>query len=155
MLRIKPSNNAELLASLNQEVQEWHHRNYPERFKPYNQWAIEKTFEELLESPDWLAWVAWWGERPVGYTLSLIRVQPDSAFTYQSNIWYLDQVCVTEAYRGRGIAKALMETIKTEALKRDIVLIEMNHWTKNITAKNFFTRQGFQYFNERMHLKLS
>ena len=155
MLQIKPSNNAQLLAILNREVQEWHHNTYPQQFKAYNETGIHEAFQELLELPNWFAFAAWWDNEPVGYTFSFIREQPDSAFTYKSNIWVLDQICVKASFRRKGIACALLESAKNEALKKGIMLLEMNHWTENDLARNFFTNQGFQYFNERMRLKLS
>ncbi|MED3931763.1 GNAT family N-acetyltransferase [Priestia megaterium] len=57
--------------------------------------------------------------------------------------YYIDSLCVDEAYRGKGIGTALLNVAKQEAKKRKMFL-SLNVEYNNVEAKKLYQRIGFQ-----------
>ena len=57
--------------------------------------------------------------------------------------YYIDSLCVDEAYRGKGIGTALLNVAKQEAKKRKMFL-SLNVEYTNVEAKKLYQRIGFQ-----------
>ena len=60
---------------------------------------------------------------------------------------YIDLLVVKEEYRGRGIAKKLMSLIEEEALKSNVVRLDLG--TAEFQARDFYKKLGFSVVNER------
>jgi diamine N-acetyltransferase len=153
-IQIRETNDAALLASLNEQVQQLHHELYPEVFKPFDPEAIADFFRSLFVEREAKAFLAVDGETVLGYVLLLVVDKKENPFQYERSYLELDQLLVLEEYRGQGIAKLLLE--QTIAWAREVLLdrIELNHWTLNHGARRFFNANGFRYCRESMFMKL-
>jgi diamine N-acetyltransferase len=108
-IQIRETNDAALLASLNEQVQQLHHELYPEVFKPFDPEAITVFFESLFVEREAKAFLAVDGETVLGYVLLLVVDKKENPFQYERSYLELDQLLVLEEYRGIGIAKLLLE----------------------------------------------
>lgn len=150
MITIKESSDAALLADLNKEVQEHHHNMYPEIFRPYVKEEIERAIRKMLSGRDARAYVAYDGETAVGYALIFISRFNQNAFQVARNAMQVDQLCVLAAHRKKGVGQALMKHLEKIAKEEKVSRLDLNHWTKNDSAREFFGKNGFGYYNERM-----
>ena len=150
MAVIIETKDVQLLAEMNEEIQTLHYDLYPQVFKPYNFEMVEQAFEHFLDHPDARAYVAMQDNVPAGYILIKVKDSIESAFKYASRAIYIDQVAVLENYRGAGIGEELLNKAYEFAFENEIDQVELDHWSMNLTARYFFDKHGFQYFNERM-----
>jgi GNAT superfamily N-acetyltransferase len=150
MITIKQSTDAAFLADLNKEVQEHHHKMYPEIFRPFVKEEVEKAIKKMLGGRDARAYVAYDGETPVGYALIFISRFNQNAFQVARSAMQVDQFAVLSAHRKKGVGQAMMKHLEKVAKEEKITRLDLNHWTKNEDAREFFGKNGFGYYNERM-----
>lgn len=146
--------DAQLLATLNRDVQQLHHDLEPEIFKPYSKDEVTHFFEMLLSDPCVSAYVAMIDHVPAAYILLKQVAVEENWFKYSHTVLHIDQICVEGSYKGKGIGKALVDYAKQIANDKNIKRIEMNYWSKNSNSGEFFRSQGFANYNERLFLSL-
>jgi len=154
MRSIKSCTDAALLAALNEEVQQKHHRMHPGIFKPYDREGIEAEISRYLSQDGAMAFIAWDDQLPAGYLIALERHTRESAYKYASDSLYIDQISVLSSHRGQGIAKALLAYVLDICREKRIGRIELDHWSANEEARRFFSKAGFTYCKETMFLDL-
>lgn len=147
---IDTTRNYHALAQLNETVQSWHHRQYPDEFKPFDRQAVEGVFQNLLEKDNTLALLATHQDQPVGYLLAFIKERPDSPFQYKKTVLYLDQIAVLPAYQKTGVGQRLMDHALAFANESGISEVQLDFWEGNQSAERFFRNNGFTSFNYRM-----
>lgn len=113
-------------------------RNYnlEESQKARVEWC-SKNFDQLLSSSDKFGFMALLNGEPAGYAV---------AYTYPDNSGLLDELFVSEKFRGKGIGKVLMDE-STRWLKGkgcSKMLIKVYQWNRN--AMDFYEREGFEKF---------
>jgi len=143
------------LISLNQEVQSIHVRLFPEVFGRVEKEEVEKWFCEILDNQSTIVLVAEDEEALVAYIIFRKQIRPAHVFRNERECGYIDQVCVTELYRRRGILKAFMNEVKGIAKKWELDRIELDVWSDNAEAKKAFIACGFKTYNEKMEFVLS
>lgn len=80
--------------------------------------------------------------------------------SYESEIWvkhktlYIDDICVDEKERGKGIASALVEYVKNYAKQISCYNITLNVWTGNTDAEKLYTKMGFKTYKTGMEIIL-
>jgi diamine N-acetyltransferase len=150
MIQVLETRDSQLLASLNEEIQRLHHDLYPAIFKPYNRISVLAAFDQLLTDPASKAFAAFREDKAAGYALITKKTKRESAFTYGYQLLYIDQLLVVRQDRSQGLGQVLLNRVYQEAQDLGIHRIELDHWTLNESARYFFEKAGFQYFNERM-----
>ena len=78
----------------------------------------------------------------------------EHAFCKAHKLLYVDQISVSRDHRNKGVGKALINAAKASAAEDGIRRLELDVWTENADAKQFFAAQGFTTFNEVMKLEL-
>lgn len=151
MITIRQTTDAAFLAELNREVQEYHHQMYPEIFRAYNKEEITKAIKRMLGNRDARAFVAYEGDEPLGYALIFVTRFNENAFQVARNAMQVDQLAVLSKHRRKGVGKKLLEHLEKIAREEKISRLDLNHWEKNDLAREFFGKQGFQYYNSRMY----
>ncbi|MAY84287.1 MAG: hypothetical protein CMP59_09155 [Flavobacteriales bacterium] len=149
-MTIESTKDFKLLASLNEEVQDWHHKHYPEVFKQFDQTAIEDAFKVLIKKENTFAFVAEENAHAVGYLLAFIEHRTESAFQYERKILNIDQILVLEQLRKSGIGQALMDRAILLAKEKGVDEIQLEPWEENQLALEFFAKNGFEYFKHKM-----
>ena len=130
-LKILRTEDPELVARLNHDVQNLHYEIEPELFKPFLQEGMSSMFAKMLEDPAMSAYVAYVDETPAAYMVIGQRVFEENPFRYGYSVLHIDQICVDSEFKGQGIGKALVDFAKQLARENHISRIEMNYWTKN------------------------
>ena len=143
--------DAEVLSSLNVDVQTIHWSALPTRFKPPGPDAFPPAAAAaLLEEPDNLVFIAEVDSLPVGYAYAEVIHRPETAFSYADDLVYLHHISVRPSYRKQGLGRALMDAVRSAASERGITVLAIDVWTFNEDARSFFRRCGFTPYNERL-----
>ncbi|HEX9058791.1 MAG TPA: GNAT family N-acetyltransferase [Clostridia bacterium] len=150
MMKIMETNDAELLAVLNRDVQEIHAEIEPGIFKKYSKEGMQKLFEEALKNENTKGFVAYYDGKPVGYALVSKRDIPETYFKYPYSVVYIEQICIDRKYIRKNAGKELVNHVKSYAESLGVKRIELDFWCKNENAGQFFRSQGFSTFNKRM-----
>lgn len=150
MIRIAESTDHILIAALNSEVQQLHHELHPEIFKPFDKQGIEAAMRSFLTDNNCRAFVAWKEEEPVGYMILVLRETGDNAFHYNTRSVYIDQIGVPEKNRRLGIGQLLMSYAEQFAAEHGVNRLELDHWTANSMAAQYFRKQGYALAKERL-----
>lgn len=118
------SNSSYKMVSSNMAIQEYQ-KGFDDKIKIYNFNNIEKPYENI-------SFVALDNSEFVGGVLG--ELTDDSM--------YIDLLVVREEYRGRQIATKLMKLIEEEAVRRNVVCLNLA--TTEFQAKGFYSSLGFE-----------
>jgi len=127
----------------------------PENFRPASKKYDAQQFAAMLSDPKVPILVAQDEQGEVlGYAMLQVKsVGADHPILLARTFLYLDDLCVDEAARGRGVGTALMQGARELAKSRGIEKIELNVWECNRNAMRFYERLGFA--TQRRELELN
>lgn len=149
-VEIEPTQDYKQLAKLNESVQTWHHQHYPEDFKPFSLPEIEQAFKKMMRDQNFFAFIAKRDKELIGYLLGFYTTRPESAFQLTKSILCIDQIAVSPQHRNHGVGQLLMDAALKLADQHEIQEIQLEHWSSNQGAEDFFSKNGFVYFKHRM-----
>jgi len=158
--RMKPSirlaelADAEALCDLNAEVHEYHLANRPDQFRALERDEIAQWFRQLLSSPTSKIWLAELDSVAIGSAVVTVQSRAQNPFCPARSWWELDQIGVRASQRGRGVGRALVETVLREARAFGAHEVELCTWAFNQSAQKAFVRFGFTPKVIRYQLRL-
>ena len=144
--------DASALAELNQSVQDMHADAYPVRFRrdaPAE--TVERAFGEMIQAPS-SYWLVAGEDQPIGFLSAEFKERDESWCLAAHRVCYLAGIAVSPAFRRRGIARALFNELKRESDARGVIGIDLDVWSFNKQARQFFASLGFRGMMERMTL---
>lgn len=151
MLEIKESKDYQLIAQLNEEVQNLHCALHPEMFKPHQQLEMEAALKDYLSDINCHAYLVMQDGVAIAYAVFFIREAKENAFHYTIKTLYIDQISVLKKYRNTGAGQLLMQKAETLAQELSISKIELDHWSANLLASRFFRNRGYKLYKERLY----
>ena len=150
---IRPADDAEAeeIASLNGVVQQLHHEQRPDWFKPPNAAAFLPVVRAWLASGTTAVFIAHdsSGEL-VGYSVGVRHERPDNALVHGATFVELDQVVVVPGARRQGVGRSLCIAVLDWAQGADVDRVELSTWAFNDTAYQVFEGLGFSPTVRRM-----
>ena len=90
----------------------------------------------------------------MGYVFCEIKEQPFSTTMKQFKTLYVDDLCVSENARGRGIGQSLFEFAKRYAKEIGCYDLTLNVWEGNETARAFYEKVGMSVKETQMEIIL-
>ena len=143
--------DADVLSSLNADVQGLHASALPERFKTPGPDTFPPTAARmLLVNPGNLVFIAEVASDPAGYAYAEVVRVPESPFRHAWDEVHLHHVSVRPIYRRMGVAGAMLDAVRAAAGELGIGLVTLQVWTFNEDAQAFFRRQGFTPYMARL-----
>ncbi|WP_456275310.1 GNAT family N-acetyltransferase [Bacillus sp. AK128] len=146
--------DGELIARLNGSVHNLHYELYPNYFKPYDFESMKQFFIEIINDSKFLFLIVQENNESLGYAWIEFRTYPETVFTKSYQSTYVHQICVNSSCMSKGYGSRLMEVVYETAQKRSDGLVELDYWSKNQNAKNFYNKQGFTSNREYVIKKL-
>ena len=123
-----------------------HHRIRPDLFKGPATKYTEAELVEILglrrEMPVFVSTDAY--GKVLGYAMCRIRQLPSDNVLTPIKTLYLDDLCVDEACRGRGVGKALFDYVRDFASGIGCYNLTLNVWAGNESAKRFYENCGLR-----------
>ena len=154
-IQIRRANNDDIAAllGLHGEVHEVHLRARADYFKFAPRTAVAERLREQIGSTETKVFVAEFEGNVAGYAVAIVFRKADSLVVRAREWCEVDEICVAEAFRRRGIATALLQAVVEDARAAGIRNIELNTWAFNMDAQRAFKSFGFVPKNIRFELK--
>ena len=140
------------LVRLNAEAQSIHVRIAPDVFHDGDEAELLEFFREQIERNDVYTYVAAEAKTPVAYICVMVVRQQGNAFCKPRERLEIDQICVGEECRKRGVGRALVEKARDLAVRQGVGHLELNVWSENSTAVAAFEALGFETFRLKMRM---
>ena len=131
------------ISRLLRQVLDVHSQIRPDIFKKGTKKYTRKELKKIIwknKSPIFLCVE---GECVLGYCFCVINKVKDSNFLQDKKTLYIDDLCVDETCRGKGIGKALYAYVLEFAKNEGCDNITLNVWTGNDNAIAFYQNLGF------------
>ncbi len=144
MIRRATEKDLDRVNDLLRQVLAVHHRGRPDLFR-----AVGKKYtdEELIEifCDDLRPVFVWEEEKTVlAYAFCQFEDRKNSlAMTAHCSL-YIDDLCVDESARGRGIGKELFQYCLSFAKENACHNVTLNVWNCNESARRFYEKMGMQ-----------
>ena len=132
------------ILNLLRQVGQVHHEGRPDLFRAGAQKYGASQILAMLVSSKTPIFVAVEGEQVVGYGFCQIKVYDHDPVIADHTDLYIDDLCVDEACRGKGIGQAIYEQILRYAKMRKVDSITLNVWCCNESAMRFYEKLGLK-----------
>lgn len=155
-MTIERANNGHIpgLLRLLYQVGQVHHEIRPDIFRSGAIKYTENDLGTLLIDENRPVFVALEGETLLGYCFCVIEDCRGSTVLTDRVEIYIDDLCVEESCRGRGIARALYEYVCAWARELGCAFITLNVWCGNDGAMRFYEKMGLTPRKIFMEVKL-
>lgn len=143
-IRFACENDIPQMLDLLLQVGEVHHQIRPDLFRAGAQKYDEATLKRLLKTSDRPILAAEEDGKMVGYAFCILQVTKDDPVLCDRRVLYIDDLCVDESHRGRGIAGALYRRALELARELSCDAMTLNVWWGNDNALRFYENCGLQ-----------
>jgi diamine N-acetyltransferase len=149
-MNIRPAIQSDLaaLVALNQPVQKFHAGLRPDLIRSPDTHDMTPWLAEFIAKENFRVLVAEELGHPVGHAVYEIRSRAESLITCARRSIYVHQMSVAPEKRRKGIGKALLRYIREQARELGITSIELDVWSANTQAKEFYQSLGFTSLRE-------
>ena len=142
------------IVSLNAHVQEIHHNEFPDIFKPVSDdSSVHGFFKYLIDQESNSFLLAYIDATPVGCAWYAIEEKPEFPLKYARKQVYIHQIAVHEDFRRQRVGQSLFKKIEVQAKEQGIYHFELDSWAFNTEAHDFFNKLGFETYNINMWRK--
>lgn len=142
------------LLKLLRQVGQVHHEIRPDIFRDGAQKYDDADLQALLEDPTRPVFVAVEEGGVLGYCFCIHKSCKGHSVMLDRRELYIDDLCVDENCRGKGIAAALFDHVRGYASDQDFDVITLNVWCGNDRAMAFYEKMGMTARNITMELPL-
>ena len=149
----KPQDVPGILALLRQ-VGNVHHEGRPDIFRSGAQKYGASQVLAMLDKSASPIFVASEGEQVLGYGFCQMKIYENDPVIADHTELYIDDLCVDENCRGKGIGKAIYREICRYAKMRRCHSVTLNVWCCNESAMKFYERLGLKPQKIGMELPL-
>ena len=119
-----------------------HHKGRPDLFKGPATKYTQAQLREILRDETTPVFVAVDGGAVEGHAFCVVKQFPDDNILTDIKSLYVDDICVDETRRGRGIGRALYEYVRQYAKALGCYNLTLNVWSLNEGALRFYERLG-------------
>ena len=154
MIRNGTMQDYEQVNLLRKEVNDLHVQGQPDIFKPGFCKEMQEYLKEFIDSQDKQLIVCEKDGQICGYAMLEFICKPETAYRYALEYIEVGELGVSKNYQKQGIGKQLMQEVKNIAQQRKIKKIELNMWSFNDNALNFYEKLGFNTYRRHMNIKL-
>ena len=115
----------------------------PDIFKLGGIKYTEAEIPQILSDESRPIWCAVEDGKFLGYCFCQWKETPDSSAVFPRKELYIDDLCVDETTRGKGVATALFHHVTAVAKEAGVNFITLNVWQGN-SALNFYEKMGMK-----------
>ena len=122
-----------------------HNSVRPDIFKPETRKYTDDELKELITDPERPIFVAEVDGRVEGYAFCIFQQNVDNNILTDIRTLYIDDLCVDEKCRGKGVGKKLYQYVIDYAKQSGCYNVTLNVWEGNDTARSFYEAMGLGY----------
>ncbi len=153
-VRFAKEDELDRINELRKQVNDLHVEGKPDVFKPGFSDELRDFINVIWNDPEQEIVVAVSDEVICGFAIIHHINKPENPFMKERDFLDIDEFCVDEAYRRKGIATDLITFIKEYAKKKGFHRIELNMWEFNQGALAFYESVGFETYRRYMEIML-
>ncbi len=142
-VRLAERRDIPVIGRLLEEVELVHHKGRPDLFKNGGRKYNDAQLEEILAD----------GTRPIfvyddeaegvlGYAFCVLQDHTGDNVMTPIRTLYVDDICVFERARGRGVGRAVYERVRAYAREIGCHNVTLNVWECNPGARAFYEKMG-------------
>ncbi len=145
-MTIRKAENGDIkqIIDLLSQVLEIHAEIRPDIFVSGTTKYSEKELENIINNQNTPIFVASEEEKILGYAFCAVKHQPQSDNMVPFKSIYIDDLCVSENARGKGIGKKLFHYVSDFAREIGCYEVNLNVWSGNDSAQKFYENLGFK-----------
>ena len=121
-----------------------HHKGRPDIFRNHAQKYGASQVLAMLDSSKTPIFVAVEEDKVLGYGFCMLKEYTHDPVITDHKELYIDDLCVDENCRGRGIGKKIYEDIVRYAKVRGVHSVTLNVWCCNEGAMKFYEKLGLK-----------
>ena len=127
-----------------QQVGQVHHEIRPDLFRAGAQKYDEAALLRLLAIRDRPILIAESEGTAVGYCFCILQVTENDPVLCDRRVLYIDDLCVDEGVRGKGVAQTLYEGALALGKELGCDAVTLNVWCGNDRAMKFYEKSGLK-----------
>ena len=143
-IRFATAKDVQGILSLLKQVGQVHYQGRPDIFRTNAQKYGASQVLAMLDAPKTPIFVAVEEEKVLGYGFCIIKEYDHDPVIADHTELYIDDLCVDETCRGKGIGKALYNAILKYAKLRKCYNVTLNVWSCNDSAMKFYESLGLK-----------
>lgn len=144
LLRFAESRDIPGMLELLRQVGQVHHEARPDLFRAGAQKYDEPALLRLLSDDRRPIFIAEEQGAVLGYAFCILQITQDDPVLCDRRVVYIDDLCVDQAQRGKGVAKALYERVCDYAKSLGYDAVTLNVWCGNDRAMAFYQKCGLK-----------
>ena len=154
-MNIRFANKGDIPAMIRllQQVGEVHHQIRPDLFRAgaqkYDEGALVALLAEELR-PIFIAEE----DGILGYCFCVLQITENDPVLCDRRVIYIDDLCVDETVRGKGVARALYDAVLAYGRENRFDAVTLNVWSGNDRAMHFYEKVGMKPQKVGMEMKL-
>ena len=143
------------ICQLFHELDDHHVRIRPDVFQHFNGPPRRRdVITRLVDDRQGEIFLAEVGKEIVALATVHVKDCPDAPMFRPCKIAVMDNLVVSQDYRGAGVGKKLLDRVAKWAESRNIPSINISVWIENESGMSFFAANGFKPMCQRMELRL-
>ena len=127
---------------LQEEIQRLHLAARPDVFRPGAVSYPEEALRRVVSDPGWRCAVCEAEGRLVGFVFAFVRRLRDHRNMRDADVLLIDDLCVAEDFRRRGVGRALFDYAEAAAKEAGCGRLELSVWAFNGEAMGFYRAMG-------------
>ena len=153
-VRFAKEKELDRINELRKQVNDLHVDGKPDVFKPGFCDELRDLINVIWTDPEQEIVVAVADGAICGFAIIHHINKPENPFMKERDFLDIDEFCVDEAYRRKGVATSLITFIKEYAKEKGFHRIELNMWEFNKGALAFYESVGFETYRRYMEIML-
>lgn len=153
-VRFAKENELSRINELRKQVNDLHVEGKTDVFKPGFGDELRDFINVIWNDPEQEIVVAVADGVICGFAIIHHINKPENPFMKERDFLDIDEFCVDEAYRRKGVATDLIRFIKEYAKENGFHRIELNMWEFNQGALAFYESVGFETYRRYMEIML-
>ena len=155
MVRFAEEKDLERINAIRAQVNAIHAAGRPDIFKPGFCQELQDRAGELIHGENSFILVAERDGVVCGLASVEYLVRQESAYCRERRTYYVTEFGVDEGFRRQGVGRELLDFMRKDAQKQGFSRMELDVWSFNQNAVEFYEAVGFQTFRQYMEWDLS
>ncbi len=136
------------------QVHRLHSESRPDIFRKMDSPLTEQAFRKTLKNKNQIALLAEEDGTAAAYCIVTLRPPSENPMLIPRKAAWMEELCVREEYRRRGIGNLLFREACRRAKMLHAESMELMVWSFNKPAKRFYEQEGMAPKSETMEMKL-
>ncbi len=153
-IRFAKETELDRVNEIRKQVNDVHVAGKPEVFKPGFSKELQDFIKVIWDDPEQEIVVAVEDDEICGFAILHHINKPENPFMWERDFLDIDEFCVDEKHRRKGVATKLIDFIKKYAKEKGYGRLELNMWEFNESALEFYESVGFETYRRYMEIML-